>query len=83
MHGHHTLLAFAEKGSSMSRHSTTLSSSAITAATYDDDTGTLELTFTSGRSYTYQGVPQQVYDELCAAASAGTYFSQNIKGVYD
>lgn len=59
-----------------------LRSSAIAAAGYDPDSRTLEVEFTSGRSYTHPGVPPEVYAGLIGADSPGRYYSQNIKGVY-
>ena len=42
----------------------------------------MTLWFTSGVSYTYCGVPQLVFDGLVGARSAGTYFSDNIRDLY-
>jgi hypothetical protein len=41
------------------------------------------VTFTSGGSYTYFNVPQNVYDDWQAAFSKGTYFRNHILGRYD
>lgn len=57
-------------------------SSSIAAAGWDPDTGVLEIQFTSGKTYTYQDVPQEIYDGLMSADSAGQYFHSSIKGVY-
>ena len=37
---------------------------------------------TSNRLYVYQDVPQEVYDGLAAAESAGRYYGQNIKNKF-
>jgi hypothetical protein len=57
-------------------------SSSIAAAGYDPETQTLDIEFTSGQSYTYPGVPQDVYDGLMSADSPGKFFHSNIKGIY-
>lgn len=59
-----------------------LSSSALTSATYDDETRELSVMFHSGRSYTHPGVPQEVFDQLRQAPSPGAFYNQQIKGVY-
>ena len=45
-------------------------SSVIQAADYDPDARTLDVTFTSGRRYTYFGVPDWEFDGLVTASSA-------------
>lgn len=57
-------------------------STMIAAAGYDPDTRTMEIEFRSGRSYTFEGVPPHVYENLLAAESPGRYFNQAIKGIY-
>ena len=59
-----------------------LSSSMITRATYDPETETLSVQFTSGRVYDYPDVPISVYMGLLEADSPGRYFHANIGGVY-
>ncbi len=59
-----------------------LSSSAIRAVEYDERTLVLAVTFTSGRTYDYYGVPQSVYSGLISAASAGDYFNRYIRDQY-
>ena len=66
----------------MPRREESLSSSAIASAGYDDDTQVLDVTFTSGQTYTFQGVPQSVFDALIASSSPGRFYHQNIKGIY-
>lgn len=58
------------------------SSSAIRAAEYNPASLTLAITFTSGRTYDYYGVPQYVYNGLLAAGSKGEYFNDNIRDQY-
>lgn len=56
-----------------------ISSSAISAAGYDLNTATMEIVFTNGGSYTFCGVPPDVFEGLVNAASAGTYYNQVIR----
>ena len=48
----------------------------------DYDSGTMQLTFCSGRSYTLRGVPEHHYHGLLSASSAGWYFNTYLKGRY-
>lgn len=66
----------------MAQQQISFQSEALASATYDDETERLEITFTSGRDYTFEGVPSRVFEELRDAASPGRYFHQNIKGAY-
>ncbi len=59
-----------------------LSSSAISEASYDPDTEVLTIYFTSGQSYDFDGVPQDVYEGLISSSSPGRYFHSNIKGIF-
>lgn len=57
-------------------------SSAITFAEYNPDKRELYITFKQGSTYTYYGVPPQVYEAFLSASSAGTYFNDYIKDKY-
>jgi hypothetical protein len=58
-------------------------SSAIRQAEYDQARRVLTLWFVeSGGPYDYYGVPQHIYDGLCAAGSKGRYFNDHIKDQY-
>jgi KTSC domain len=57
-------------------------SSVIRAADYDPESRALEVTFTSGRRYTYFGVPDWEFDGLVTATSAGEYFNARIRDQY-
>jgi len=59
-----------------------VSSSNISSVGYDEQTETLEITFKTGGTYQYSGVPIDTYKELLGASSVGQYFYQNIKGQY-
>lgn len=57
-------------------------SEAIASGEYDTETEQLVLNFTSGRSYTYENVPEHVWDGLITARSQGSYFNTQIKNRY-
>lgn len=63
-------------------HSQSLNSSAILRAGYSMDDQTLSITFVRNRTYTYYGVPPQVYLGLVNASSPGRYFNSNIRNRY-
>ena len=59
-----------------------LKSSAIALVEYDTDTQDLSVTFTNGRTYDLSGVPPDLYEGLCSASSAGSYFNTYLRGQY-
>ena len=59
-----------------------LSSSAISRASYDSLTAQLHITFHSGRTYTFYRVPLAIYHGLLSASSAGQYYHAYIRGRY-
>jgi len=61
---------------------TQINSSNLAEAGYDAASSTLELMFVDGRVYQYFDVPEHVYSGLIAAASAGQFFHQQIRGIY-
>ncbi|MBZ5620408.1 MAG: KTSC domain-containing protein [Acidobacteriia bacterium] len=56
-----------------------LNSTALEAATYQDELALLELEFRSGEIYQYDGVPAQTYQALLMAESKGAYFHSHIR----
>lgn len=58
-------------------------SSNLDAGSYDPETGEMTITFKSGSTYSYSGVPQSVWDGLKNAPSAGKYFNSEIKGRFE
>lgn len=60
----------------------TLSSSMIRRVAFDEEKGTLLVSFRSGLRYVYEGVPRAIYDALGKAASAGRFFNEHIRGRY-
>lgn len=61
---------------------TPLNSSNLAGYDYDPASRLLKIQFTSGRTYVYEGVPQEVADGLSTASSPGQYFNSSIKHVY-
>lgn len=60
----------------------TPNSSAFSAVGYSD--GTLFVKFRdNGYVYSYEDVPQSVYNEMWAADSMGGYYNKEIKGYYE
>lgn len=46
---------------------------------YDPATQELQIAFSTGSNYVYQGVPQETYDALMQAESVGGYHALNIR----
>jgi hypothetical protein len=59
-----------------------LQSTALRSASYDVDIGELVVGFTTGSSYTFSNVPQNIFEGLRDSPSPGQYYHQNIKGRY-
>ena len=63
-----------------SRSMPVLQSAALEAVFYDDTRHTLRATFRdTGRTYLYEGVPQELYDALLFADSIGAFFNRHIR----
>ena len=60
-----------------------LISSCIDYVKYDHENETLEVTFYSGKVYSYYNLPEDVYMGLLEAYSPGTYYNFVIKGQYN
>jgi hypothetical protein len=56
-----------------------VSSSAVRSIGYDATAAILEVEFTSGRIYQYQGVPPEHHDNIMRAESKGRYLNAQIK----
>ena len=56
-----------------------LESTSLSAATYQEQSASLELEFQRGAVYRYNGVPAQVYQEFLQSESKGRYFNQRIR----
>jgi HTH-type transcriptional regulator/antitoxin HigA len=59
-----------------------IASSAIREVRYSAPQKKLFVTFTTGREYVYEQVPQSVFRQLKNSASKGTYFNQNNRDHY-
>ncbi len=59
-----------------------LTSSNLSAYSYDKSSETLKIRFKSGRTYAYDGVPASVVSSLASAGSAGSYFNAAIKHAF-
>ncbi len=59
-----------------------LSSSNLSAYSYDRKNETLRIRFKSGRTYEYSDVPASVVSSLASAGSAGSYFNTNIRNSF-
>ncbi len=54
-------------------------SSVIRTFFYDVESLRLTVIFQSGSRYVYDAVPEDIYRELAASPSKGTYFNENIR----
>jgi hypothetical protein len=59
-----------------------LNSTNLVSAAYDNVHQVLTIEFRNGRTYSYGGVPANVYAGLLGAASHGRYFNQWIRDRY-
>lgn len=66
----------------MAFESYTVNSSNLQAVEYDPDTLVLRVTFTNGGQYEYEGVLQEIVDEMMSADSQGSYFHRNVRMNY-
>ena len=57
-------------------------SSVVANMKYNEPAATLRITYTSGSVYDYKGVPPDVFEEMKAAGSKGTFLNYRIKGKY-
>lgn len=57
-------------------------SQVIRRFSYDAQTRTLFVTFTSGDLYAYLDVPPQVHEQMRAAVSKGRFFAAHIRPIY-
>ena len=57
-------------------------STVIHSAAYDDETEELTIRLRTGRIYNYREVAEWIYDELCAAESAGRFYNLRIRDAF-
>lgn len=58
----------------------TFESKTLRSAKWNNET--LQLTFVSGKEYTYAKVSESVFDQLVTAPSAGQFFAKHVRGHY-
>ena len=58
-------------------------STAVEHISYDEATRELNVTYVSGGTYTYYGVPKQLYAAFREAHSKGQFVNQFVKNRYD
>ncbi len=59
-------------------------STAIARAEYDPDNRVLQIWFRpSGGPYDHLDVPEEVFHDLCTAASPGRYYNRHIRDRYE
>lgn len=61
---------------------TYVDSSNIEAIGYDDNAQELHVQFIGGGYYVYRAVPRQIFDDMMAAPSKGSFLNREVKGVY-
>ena len=61
---------------------TTVDSSMLHAVGYDEETQELEAIFHTGKIYRYRGVPKEVFEQLLASDSKGSYMRSLIIDCY-
>lgn len=57
----------------------TPASSVIESIAYDEETARLCIAFRETGKYVYYGVPSDLYEAFCKAASPGTFFNAHVK----
>ena len=60
----------------------TTDSSMITRVEYEFAAKRMVVFFNTGRVYAYEAVPEQVFDALCQAPSAGQFFNRNVRNAF-
>lgn len=60
----------------------TVISTAIARIEYDDLSYELRITFVTGNTYAYDGVPCDVYERFLQAESKGSFFNDHIRDGY-
>lgn len=60
-----------------------VTSSQINAIGYDNETKTLFVEFSSGKTYMYENVPIRIFNNLSIATSPGSYFNTMVRGKYE
>lgn len=61
---------------------TYISSTSVVSIGYDPALQVLEIEYHQGNVYQYQGVPQDVFDQLMGSPSKGAFINDQIKKFY-
>ena len=59
-----------------------LDSAMISRVAFDEEESRLSIWFRNSGRYIYEGVPRSIYEALCKASSAGSFFNEGIRGRY-
>jgi hypothetical protein len=59
-----------------------VSSTAIAAVGYDEQTRRMKITFQQGHTYDFCGVPRHIFEGLLGAVSKGSFYNDHIKDRY-
>jgi hypothetical protein len=60
----------------------TPNSSNIARIKYDAEAGQLHVEFRTRKTYVYEDVPPEIWNQFVSSESAGKFFASNIKGKY-
>jgi len=67
----------------MTQQTAQFQSTNVDSATWDDQTGQLEVTFVrDGSTYTYYNVPEALWQQFVQAPSPGRFVLSQLKGKY-
>ena len=66
----------------MAREDFTFNSSNLMGGGYDPESRELRITFKSGKTYKYDGVPEGTVESLRSDPSPGSFFYRNIRDVF-
>ncbi len=58
-----------------------VNSSSIRSIGYDDKTGNMQVTFSSGKTYQYAGVSPTLHRDFMQAKSKGKFFADHIREI--
>jgi hypothetical protein len=57
-------------------------SEAVKSATYNKESRTLSISYSTGGRYAYSRVPFWMFEQMCRTRSVGRYVNKNIKGAF-
>lgn len=62
---------------------TLISTPPVKELEYDEKSNELKVTFSNNKQFAYQGVPQNIVNELEISSSMGEFFANNIQSQYE